>query len=326
MQLNTFLKEFMSVKQIISDDLRVPLSLIDDSIASARKHVKKILIKKADGSYRTVYQPSVKLKTIQYWLIHNIFNQISIHSASLAYIKDKSILDNAILHKNSRFFLKIDLKDFFNSIEFNDLIKRVDIWHESFSTRWKYDHELKELIRLSCFYKDNRLAIGYPSSPIISNIVMYDFDTKVIEAISDVSRFGKVVYTRYADDMIFSTDKVGASNDLLKLITKIISECKSPNIQINSAKTRLASSSGGSASVTGLKICPNGHITVHRNQKDHVRLLLSLYRKHKLDKGEVASLLGHLSYIRHVDASFYTKLHQRYFKEINEMRALQSIN
>lgn len=309
----------MSIRTIISKDLDIPIPVIDKSLYLARKHVKRLAIPKRDKTIRYVYQPAVQLKTIQYWLMHNVFKHLPIHPASHAYVEGKSVLDNAKLHRHNQYFLKLDLKDFFPSISYYDLAPKIKEWHTKANPDWDYDKEAEHLICQACFYLNNKLAIGYPCSPTISNIVMFDFDKDVTEVISDTEKFGKVIYTRYADDLIFSTNKSGASKELLSEITKLIQNSKSPKIQINDKKTKLSSSSAGSASVTGLKVCQNGHITIHRNQKDHTRLLLSLYRKKGLSDKEVESLLGHLAYIRHVDPSFYTKLHQKYFQEIKTM-------
>lgn len=311
----------MNIKDVISRDIDVPTSMIDKAIALARQQVKKFTILKRNGEDRIVVQPSKKLKTIQYWLIINIFEKMTIHDAALAYRDGKSIFDNAQLHKENRFFLKLDFKNFFPSVKFSDLIPRVTQWHSEQNPEWTLDSYAQELIRLSCFFHGDALAVGYPSSPIISNLVMLDFDTSVSNLISNKKKYGDMVYTRYADDLVLSTNKQGISHILLKEISNLISITKSPNIALNTTKTKIGSSSGGTASVTGLKICNDGHITIHRNQKDHIRLLLSLYRKKALSTEDYDSLLGHLAYVFHVDSAFYTKLQSKYFKEITELRA-----
>jgi hypothetical protein len=311
----------MNIKDVISRDIDVPTSMIDEAIIHARQQVKKFRIPKRNGEERIVVQPSKKLKTIQYWLIINIFEKMAMHDAAVAYREGKSILDNAELHKENRFFLKLDFKDFFPSVKFSDLMPRVIQWHSEQNPEWTLDGYVQELIRLSCFFHGDALAIGYPSSPIISNLVMLDFDTSVSNLISDQKKFGDMTYTRYADDLVFSTNKQGISHILLKEISGLIANTKSPNITLNTTKTKIGSSSGGTASVTGLKICNDGHITIHRNQKDHIRLLLSLYRKGALSTKDYDSLLGHLAYVFHVDSAFYTKLQNKYFKEITELRS-----
>jgi RNA-directed DNA polymerase len=315
----------MSIKRRMTKELGLPESYVDNALKYARQHVKKLYIDKSDGTKRVVFQPSAKLKTIQYWLIHNIFNKLKLHESAMAYRKQYSVLDNAKAHVGNRYFLKLDFKDFFNSIKFKDLSQRLSALHEQENIDWNWDDETQELVRLSCFYKNDRLAIGYPSSPVISNIVMYEFDNQVVTQLSDTETYGSVIYTRYADDLIFSTNKKGACFKLKEDITNLVISLDSPKIIINDNKTRLWSSSGGSANVTGLKVCSDGHITIHKKQKDHVRLLLSLLSQNKLAEEEMPSLSGHLAYIQHVAPAFYTKLQQKYFKEIAVLKYVNSI-
>lgn len=309
----------MHIKKAIAADLSIPDSLIDEAINVARSQVKIFRIRKRSGGFREIFHPSKKLKTIQYWLMHSVFNHMPVHDASVAYRDGISIRHNANMHRSSRFFLKMDLKDFFPSITFNDFIPILRAWYSIAKPDWVLDTDAELLIKKVCFYKDDRLAIGYPSSPVISNIVMSEFDSKVSALIAD-EKYGTVIYTRYADDLVFSTDKKGACTELKRDIQALIDSTTSPNIRINRDKTRLGSSTGGTASVTGLKICSNGHITIHRKQKDHIRLLLSLYRKRALNLEEEKSLLGHLSYCHYVAPDFYTKISKKYFREIHELR------
>jgi hypothetical protein len=50
-----------------------------------------------------------------------------------------------------------------------------------------------------------------PSSPVISNVVMHDFDAKWSES----CRPKKISYTRYADDIYFSTNERGVLDGVL---------------------------------------------------------------------------------------------------------------
>lgn len=309
----------MHIKQAIATDLSIPDGLIDEAISVARAHVKIFRIDKRSGGSREIFHPSKKLKTIQYWLMHSAFNHMPVHDASMAYRDGISILHNANMHRSNRFFLKMDLEDFFPSISFNDFIPILRDWHLNSKPKWALDRDAELLIKRVCFYKNDRLAIGYPSSPIISNIVMSEFDSKVSALIAD-DKYGKVVYTRYADDLVFSTDKKGACAEIKREMHTLIQATTSPNINVNHNKTRIGSSTGGSASVTGLKICSGGHITIHRKQKDHIRLLLSLYRKGTLNPEEERSLLSHLSYCHYVAPDFYTKISKKFFREIHELR------
>ena len=312
----------MDIKEKISTDLDIPLDLIDEAVAVSRKQVKKFYINKRSGnSRRTIHQPAKKVKTIQYWLMTKVFNELPVHPSSAAYIKGKSILSNANTHRNNRYFLKMDFKDFFPSIKWKDFRPVIRAWHKKTTPGWELNRYAENLIRQTCFYSNDFLPIGYPSSPMISNAVMFTIDNEITDALSDHEKYGKVNYTRYADDLVVSTGKKHVCDNIYKVINEIIKKTSSPNLSLNPEKTKMGSSTSGSALVTGLRIYANGHITIHRKHKDHIRLLLSLYKKRKLGQDEQMSLLGHLAYVRHVAPQFYSKLQNKYFKEIVELKS-----
>lgn len=308
----------MILLENIAKDLNVPESMLSESLARSRKLVKHIKFPKNDGTERLVYQPSKKLKIIQYWLDSHIFSNLKIHECATAYQKGKSIKENAASHQDNRYFLKLDFKDFFPSIKFFDFVPFVKEWHKINTPLFAVD-ELLEIIKRACFYLGDSLPIGYPTSPIISNIVMYEFDSQITTLISDKDTYGKCVYTRYADDLTFSTNLNGACKKINSLVLKELNSMISPNLKLNSKKTRFVSSSGGSSFITGLRVCNDGHLTIHRKYKDRIRLLITLYQKGRLTEEEMRSLKGHLSHIRNVDSFFYTKLQKKYFNIISEL-------
>jgi len=313
----------MNIKEKISIDINVQISLIDEAINNAHKQIKKFHISKRKGGYRVICQPSAKLKTLQYWVIKNICNYLPVDKSAYAYIDGVSILHNALFHASNKYFLKVDLKDFFPSISFDDFIKIVRDWYENNQPVWELDKNSESILKKVCFDEKGFLPIGYPSSPSISNAVMYPVDLVIKKEIEE-GKYGKMLYTRYADDLIFSTDKKGVCRIFLRELSRIIKDIKSPKIEINRYKTNICSSTAGSAIVTGLRIANDGHITIHKKQKDHIRLLLSLYKKGILKRDDYSSLLGYLAYVRYVDSAFYSKIQHKFFKEIDSLR--KSVN
>ena len=326
----------MNIKEKISNDIKIPISFLNEAISNAHKHIKKFHIPKRKGGYRIICQPSAKLKTIQYWVIRNICNYLPVDKAAYAYRDGVSILDNAFFHTSNKYFLKVDLKDFFPSISFDDFIEIVRDWYKKNQPIWELDRNSENILKKVCFDEKGFLPIGYPSSPSISNAVMYPVDLSIKKEIQE-GKYGKFLYTRYADDLIFSTNKKGVCSEFYKKLCRIINNTRSPKIEINKEKTKICSSTAGSAIVTGLRIANDGHITIHKKQKDHIRLLLSLYKKgilknddyYSYKKGNVKtnnyfSLLGYLVYVRHVDPAFYSKIQHKYFKEIDSIRKISA--
>lgn len=310
----------MNLLEYISDDIKVPIKSLEYAVYKSREQVRLIKVKKSDGSERKTFHPSKKTKLIQYWLNHNVFRLLPVHDSAAAYIRGKSIRDNAAYHTKNRYFLRIDFKDFFPSIVYGDFAPIILAWHNKAKPGWAWNIEAEKVIMKCCFYQQNRLPIGYPTSPMISNIVMYSFDETVNNMLKyKEEKLGRTFYTRYADDLIFSTNKKGTCTAIVKELRKIIKATKSPNLIINENKTRITSSSGGSAIVTGLRICHDHHVTIHRKYKDEIRLLCSLMKKNLLADKDKEKLKGHLAYIQHADPAFYSKMQIKFFAEISSL-------
>ena len=110
----------------------------------------------------------------------------------------------------------------------SDLQPHLAKWHKQNSPVWDFTDEAQTLIQLSCFYFDDWLPIGYPSSPIISNIIMNDIDERITQLLSDEERYGNAVYTRYADDIVISTNKRNICNEIYSNFTELINSVSSP--------------------------------------------------------------------------------------------------
>lgn len=296
----------MKLIEQISQEISFPQSELESALQIARLHVKRFTIKKKNGGKRYIFQPERRVKIIQYWLIENFFSKIPIHQGAMAYRKNTSTLDNAKSHAQYRFFVKVDLENFFPSIKFDDLKLALE---QLQSSPIPLNEDSLNVIQLCCFDKNDQLPIGYPTSPIISNIVMKDFDNKVTLMLH---KLGNIHYTRYADDMIFSTNIAGMAGSILSGIKDVIASSSSPKIKLNDKKTRVSSASAGNTYVTGLKIHVSGKVGVPKNYRDKVRLLLNLKRKGKLEEKELLELKGHLNYLRSVDPSLYTRLSSKY--------------
>lgn len=87
-----------------------------------RKLYTEFQIPKKNGKFRNILASNMSLKRIQKKLkkvLEECYNKIQINkNASHGFLKKKSICTNSNFHKNKRYVLNIDLKDFFPSINF----------------------------------------------------------------------------------------------------------------------------------------------------------------------------------------------------------------
>lgn len=164
--------------------------------ADLKKHYKEFEIPKKSGGVRKIVAPSSPLKIIQRKL-DLVFRSVYIPKASVhGFVETRSILSNASRHvqKGKKFIFNADLKDFFPSI-----------------TRYRIEGLLKaqpynlpklvaKAISHLCCYED-MLPQGAPTSPVLSNMICAKMDTQLRK----LAQNSRCFYTRYADDITFST-------------------------------------------------------------------------------------------------------------------------
>lgn len=174
--------------------------LIDLIKTAPNRYKEHYINKRNNRGKRLISQPTKELKYVQKYFIQNILNGLPIHYAAKAYRSGLSIKDHALPHANSKYLLKLDFRDFFPSITAEGLCYRLKL-DFGFS-----DSDLYIIKRIICKCRPCsdvlHLSIGAPSSPYISNYFLFEFD----EIIFNFCLENEVVYTRYADDLAFSTN------------------------------------------------------------------------------------------------------------------------
>ena len=203
-------------------------------------------IDKRSGGKRTISAPIPQLKTLQKRLCHLIDNCISEIDAgkrkrntlSHGFRRKHSIMTNAASHRRSRYVFNIDLHDFFGTINFG----RVSGFFEknrSFNLNPKV---ARILAQIACHNKS--LPQGSPCSPIISNLIGHIIDVRMMQL---AARAG-CHYSRYADDLTFSTNKQYFPNLIATRINgtnqwapskKLRLAIKQCGFDINDTKTRM---------------------------------------------------------------------------------------
>lgn len=208
-----------------------------------------------------------------------------IHENVHGFVKGKNILSNAKEHLNQKYILKVDIKDFFHSIKRDGLI-------EVFK-KIGFQEEGAKLFSNLCTYK-GVLKEGFNTSPLLANLYCFDLDKELI----DLSKRYALNFTRYSDDMTFSSNKsdfpeVSEIRDILKKYDFNLNDNK-----INFLKY------GQSQYVTGLSVSNIDYPRVPRDLKKRVRQKLYYLNKFdedhfsdpKIDK-KLRNLYGHIIYI-----------------------------
>jgi RNA-directed DNA polymerase len=271
---------------------------------------KVYTIKKRNGrGVRTIAQPTPGVKELQRWAVANILSQYPVHDSATAYKKGSSILENATPHKRNSYLLKLDFENFFNSITSEDLLAFLSDRQSNLDT---VDRE--HLCRILFWRKKGTteliLSIGAPSSPTLSNILLYDLDC----AIASHCSTDQVAYTRYADDLTFSCKEPGRLQRLEETISLLLADLRYPRLTLNTQKTVNASKKSRRR-VTGLVITNDAEVSLGRDRKRILRAMVHRYVQGQLDIEGVMSLRGWLAYVNVVEPSFLERLRNTYGTE-----------
>jgi len=294
---------------MLVDKIASNLSLSPAYIAvvarTASHRYKSYLVKKKTGGYRTINHPARELKLLQRWLVENSLSSLPVHKSATAYKKGASIYRNAALHRARNFILKVDFADFFPSIRGTDVVRLLRANQDRMAGTVVGSSDIDLVRRLVC--RDDRLTIGAPSSPLLSNLIMFEFDEKW----SAICRESGITYSRYADDLYFSTNVPNLLEVVLADLRRDLARRKSPGLRINEDKT-VFTSRKRRRMITGLVLTPTGEISLGRHRKRFIKSLVFRNSRNALKAEEIASLYGTLSYAKSVDPSFIETLRRKY--------------
>lgn len=240
-------------------------SALRNIISNAPERYKHYHITKKNGGTRRIAQPARELKLIQRAFVEVLLKKLPVHSAATAYVSGKSIRDNANIHSASGPILKMDFKDFFPSITERDWVAYCA------ATGCLTNPEEIKLSSQILFHRPPggrvlRLAIGAPSSPLVSNVLMFNFDS----AISEMVAKDHVVYSRYADDLTFSGPRTGHLTSVKKAMNVVLRELQFPKLIINNEKTTYVTKKY-CRKITGLTLANDGRVTIGRRNKRSLR-------------------------------------------------------
>ena len=258
-------------------------------------------IPKKSGGKRTIHAPNDELKNIQKKLAkvleNHYYESIQDNKNKDAFLqgffKDRGIITNAKIHRNKRFILNIDLEDFFQTIHFG----RVKGFFEKDNT-FKVPSEVALIIANLVCYR-GILPQGAPTSPIISNLIGRIMDVKLLK----LCKRYKLKYTRYADDLTFSTN----DNSFLELEDKLIYEIKNEirkcGFEVNEKKTRVQDYRLRQ-SVTNITV--NKKLNVSKTYIKNTRAMAHHLYKHQeyyIDNevGTINQLEGRFAFINQLD-------------------------
>lgn len=287
-----------------------------DRLIVRSPHTYKIYtIPKRSGGVRIIAQPARETKYIQNWLISNIFGHLPIHECAAAYKTGASIKANATAHSTNQYISKFDFESFFGSIKAIDLVNHL-LRHLGKDLS---PLDINNISRLSCISpKDGTglcLSIGAPSSPILSNSIMYEFDVKIHQWCN----VRGITYTRYADDLTFSSNVKGICSEIEPAILETIHGLPYPRLNLNQKKT-IHLSKKNQRRITGLIINNEGDVSIGRARKRMISALIHRFSLGDLKVQETYNLQGLLGFSKDIEPGFILRMKEKYgTKVINDI-------
>lgn len=283
-------------------------------IRTAPERYAHFTIPKRNGDPRPISQPASELKIVQRAIVDLLFRDLPVHPSATAYAKGTSIRLNASRHAANGPIKKYDFKDFFPSLtEYawiaycakNELCDRASAI--AFGRLLFMRPPGAQILRLS---------IGAPSSPFISNVLMYQFDRLIAERVGE----HYVTYTRYADDMTFSAERTGYLTSVDKIVRRTIGEISTPKLRLNENKTVTATTKFR-REVTGLILTNDNRVSLGRDRKRDLRARIHHFKAGKLSIDESVKLAGHMAFAKDVEPEFFTRMERVY--GVETMKALR---
>lgn len=293
--------------QILRDVFGLNEAQVERLMARSPHTYKIYSIRKKSGGLRTIAQPARETKYIQHWLMQTELTKLPIHECASAYKVGASIKVNAQAHAHNEYISKFDFENFFSSI------KECDI--KSHLLKWLGTNisaaDIGKIARLVCLSpKDGTglcLSIGAPSSPLLSNSVMYEFDLKM----SEWCKSQGLIYTRYADDLTFSTNTKDICLQIEPAIRQTLQNLDYPRLQINEKKT-IHLSKKNQRKITGIVINNNNQLSLGRERKRFISSLIHQFSVKTLPAEALFHLQGLLGFAKDVEPAFIYRMQSKY--------------
>lgn len=231
----------------------------------ADKKYRSFEIPKKSGGTRTIHAPEPQLALLQSRLAELLYGCVQERKktsprfwfASHGFHQGRTIVSNAEVHKRRRFVFNLDLADFFGTINFGR-VRGFFINDQMFGLEPKV---ATIIAQIACH--ENALPQGSPCSPIISNLIGNILDSRLLA----LARDARCTYTRYADDLTFSTNEKLFPTEIALNVhgaewqvgAKLKKTIEKTGFSINQTKTRM-SLRRSRQTVTGLVVNEKANI------------------------------------------------------------------
>lgn len=276
-------------------------------------------IPKSSGGLRKISAPIDELKVLQYDLVEIIKKlRIYPHDTAYAYVPHRCCKDALIEHQRneSKWFLKLDLKKFFDSCTPAFVNQQLNMLNNINQTDLNKEVLFMLLDKLA--YLDGGLPQGTPISPMLTNLIMIPIDFEIAKYMHNKSE-RNFVYTRYADDILISSKYDFKFTDIVEVISNIFKQFNAP-FTINTDKTRYGSAAGSNWNL-GLMLNKDNNITLGHRENKILKASINNFLKDFTSQNrwciiDTQILLGKVSYAASINMEYtkflISRLEQKY--------------
>lgn len=297
------------------------LKRFDPATAEYLRHYHYQLIKKRDGSPRLIESPKTILKAVQRKILDEVIVHMPVHQAAHGFRHKHNCQTHAALHTSKQYLFLFDLANCFHAIQWPQIYRvfsklgyspNITKYLTGLCSHSCYSHHalLKKMDREQQHYLQQRhLAQGAPSSPALSNSVLSRLDNRL----NGLANKLELNYSRYADDLAFSTNKHRNWKFLEPLVGAI---CLEEGFKLNHRKSRLLRPHQ-KQSITGITV--NRKINIDRGYYDELKAILnnclqygiaSQNRNHHPNYRDY--LFGRIQHVKQLNATKGKKLESLY--------------
>lgn len=283
-------------------------------------------IPKKTGGFRPIDAPEKELKKDMKEIAHIITNELKIlvHDSAWAYVPGRDVVHCMKEHQanESRWYLKIDLKNFFGSCNPDFIYRQLQKIYP-FANNLSNPYVLpmlSKLVDISCY--QGGLPQGTPLSPLITNLIMVEYDYLINALIGNLVHDNKIhrqryIYTRYADDIIISAKNHFEYKKLVKELKKLFRETEAP-FTVNDEKTRFGNNSGRNWNL-GVMCNKDNNITIGHKRKQEIKAAVHSYinSNNEWELQDLQYLLGQLSWLNNVEPNYFEQLMQYFIRKYN---------
>ncbi len=257
-------------------------------------------IPKRDGSKRKICEPCYSLRILQRWVLENILYKVKVSQYSIGFkrgSKGSPLVQSAEKHRKNLYILKMDLKDFYPSISSDRVFRQF--------SQLGYNVYAANMLTNICALH-GCLPQGAVTSAYLANLICARMDYRI----AGYCNKRNIAYSRYADDLTFSSDNRDEVRNIYGMIKKIVTD---EGFTVNEKKTHF--------------LTPKNHkeilgITVNdemiKAPKDMKRMVRSMihYSVVSGDYSNNNKIRGYISYISSIEKTYPEKV-KKYMKKFN---------